>query len=235
MNINVEQYLQLQDLENMKDLLSEEEFALRCLLIIYNCTEEELNNINIDEEDLIGLTQFNLETDDIELYNVKINNKILFFTDCNKIKNEKYFTIKQYHSDLDDERLLFLITLSVLVSENNVEYSDKYFRENIKNIKKIDIRYALKQYQQFINFDLNIFENYKILFETDFDDKYRNRGYKIPDNFNVVATLDRLTQGDITKLEEVNNMSTSATFAFLAYWGHKDKRINSINKMREKE
>ena len=239
MNINVEQYLKLQDLQNMKEFLSEEEFTLRCLMIIYNVLDEnELYNINVDEnelKELANILSFTFEDDNIILDNVKINKKILYFTDCKKLKNDKYFTIKQYYSDIEDNTMKFLLTLSVLICEKDIEYSHDYFVNNINLIKQIDIRYALKQYQDFLELENSIYNNYKVLFEIDYSDKYRNRGYLIPDNFNVVATLDRLCQGDITKLDEVNNMSVTSTFAFLAYWSHKDKRISSINKMREKE
>ena len=53
---------------------------------------------------------------------------------------------------------------------------------------------------------------------------------EIPDHLNWVAMVDRLANGDITKYDAIYKLSYTECFSTMAYWYHRDKNIEQINK-----
>lgn len=58
-------------------------------------------------------------------------------------------------------------------------------------------------------------------------------GYQIPDTFNMIALVDRLSNGDITKHDAVYERNVVECYNLLAYWKHRDKQVEYMNRMRK--
>jgi len=53
---------------------------------------------------------------------------------------------------------------------------------------------------------------------------------RMPDELNWIGMVDRLTNGDITKHRQVYETNYIECLNLMAYWHHKDKYIEQINK-----
>jgi hypothetical protein len=52
----------------------------------------------------------------------------------------------------------------------------------------------------------------------------------MPDELNWIGMVDRLTNGDITKHKEVYQTNYIECLNLMAYWHHRDKYIEQVNK-----
>jgi hypothetical protein len=53
---------------------------------------------------------------------------------------------------------------------------------------------------------------------------------KMPDELNWIAMVDKLSNGDITKHKEVYGTNYIECLTLMAYWHHRDKYIENVNK-----
>lgn len=223
MNITVEQFLKLNDIDSLRGVIEDEDFTIRVISILLNISEDDV--LYLSEDQIIEALKYDLNHKNKVEEVIVDNNKVIFKHDMYKMINAQYFTIKQYQIDISEPNKLFLLTISELID------SESESDNKIDIIKKLNIADVLYLYDEFIKFDEFILNNYKIIFEEDYDDEYRNKGYKIPKNFNIIGMLDRLSSGSIINDEAVLKQNVISTMNRLAYWAHRDKRINSINKI----
>lgn len=221
MNVNVGQFLQINDLESLRGILSEDDFTLRIICILFNIKEEEVSNLN--EEDIIDALSNDFSKIEYIEKVIIDDNYVYLQEDMFQLINAQYFMIKQYQLDIKDTSKLFILTLTELIKTDVGNKTDI--------VRKLDIKNALYLIRKFNEFDEYIIKNYSIIFEEDYDDEYRHKGYKIPKNYNIIGMLDRLSGGDITRDEMVLKQNIISTMNRMAYWAHRDKRINSINKI----
>lgn len=57
----------------------------------------------------------------------------------------------------------------------------------------------------------------------------------MPEELNWVAMVDRLANGDITKHEQIYNTNYIECLNLMAYWHHKDKYIEQINRAQQRK
>ena len=53
---------------------------------------------------------------------------------------------------------------------------------------------------------------------------------EMPDHLNWIAMVDRLANGDITKYDAIYKLPYAECLTTMAYWHHRDRYNNSINK-----
>jgi len=53
---------------------------------------------------------------------------------------------------------------------------------------------------------------------------------EIPEDLNWVAFVDKLANGDITKHEQIYETNYIEALNLMAYWHHRDKYIEQINR-----
>lgn len=66
-------------------------------------------------------------------------------------------------------------------------------------------------------------------------DAVRTSVDKMPEELNWIAMVDRLSNGDITKHDAIYAKNYIECMNLLAYWHHKDKYVEQINKAHRKK
>jgi hypothetical protein len=73
-------------------------------------------------------------------------------------------------------------------------------------------------------------KNYEKLFQSSSSQGYDAFAPTIDDKWSWIAMVDRLSNNDITKHEEVYNTNYIQVLNLLSYWKVKDDYINQMNK-----
>lgn len=73
-------------------------------------------------------------------------------------------------------------------------------------------------------------KNYEKLFESSSSEDYDAFAPTIDNKWSWMAMVDRLSNSDITKHEEVYNTNYIQALNLLSYWKVKDDYINQMNK-----
>jgi hypothetical protein len=74
-------------------------------------------------------------------------------------------------------------------------------------------------------------DNYSILFSRPSPaEQSRVSVDKMPEDLNWIAMVDRLSNGDITKHDQIYKTNYVECLNTMAYWYHKDKFIEQVNK-----
>lgn len=73
-------------------------------------------------------------------------------------------------------------------------------------------------------------KNYEKLFESSSSEDYDAFAPTIDNKWSWMAMVDRLSNSDITKHEEVYNINYIQALNLLSYWKVKDDYINQMNK-----
>lgn len=58
---------------------------------------------------------------------------------------------------------------------------------------------------------------------------------EMPEELNLIGMVDKLSNGDITKHKEVYNTNYIECLNLMAYWHHRDKYINQINRINSRK
>jgi len=58
---------------------------------------------------------------------------------------------------------------------------------------------------------------------------------KMPDELNWIGMVDRLSNGDITKHKQVYGINYIECLTLMAYWHHRDKYIENINRVNSRK
>ena len=83
----------------------------------------------------------------------------------------------------------------------------------------------------FFDWEKGIIYNYKTLYEEGGDKKRDPWAPIIPEQFNWLAMVDRLANGDITKHDSIYEQNWISCLNLLAYYKARDKYIEYQNKM----
>jgi len=90
-------------------------------------------------------------------------------------------------------------------------------------------------YRGFYEWEKLIFINYEIIFSLPTSAQTNRVAVdEMPEHLNWIAMVDRLANGDITKYEAIYNLSYAECLTTMAYWHHRDKYNNNINKKMNK-
>jgi hypothetical protein len=74
-------------------------------------------------------------------------------------------------------------------------------------------------------------KNYEMLFQRPSPAQERRiTTNEMPEDLNWIGMVDRLSNGDITKHSQIYNTNYIECLNLLAYWHHRDKYIERINK-----
>lgn len=117
-NITVEKFLKIGELETLKDLISEEDYAIRLLGIIEGKSEEEILDLTLEEygERINALSVFGEEMPKNIKDEIIFNGtKYLIKKDMTTLTLGEKISIKQLQQDLGDDATLMIKVLAILI------------------------------------------------------------------------------------------------------------------------
>lgn len=89
--------------------------------------------------------------------------------------------------------------------------------------------------RKFYAWERLIMTNYEVLFNQSAPaDSPRVALDQMPEDLGWIAMVDRLSGGDITKHDLIYEKNYIECMNLLAYWHHKDRYVEQINKVRKR-